>query len=72
MLLIRGQASITEVEGIVPEYALSARRYLGEEQAKEYLAYIDQPGTKMARIGVRPAWVGIIDFETRLPNNMKG
>ena len=70
VLLIRGRVSITEVQGIVPEYALSARRYLGEAAAAAYLAQVDQPGTVMARITLRPAWVGVIDFETRLPDSM--
>jgi Pyridoxamine 5'-phosphate oxidase len=71
VLLLRGRAEVTEVDGVVPEYAASARQYMGEEAAAEYLAAIDQPGTKMARVAVRPTWVGLIDFETRLPTNMK-
>lgn len=47
-----------------PDYASAARRYLGEPQAE---AYLDQPGTRMARIAVRPDWVGVVDFQTRLP-----
>jgi len=70
VLLIRGQVSVTEVQGIVPEYALAARRYLGEEAAAAYLAQVDQPGTVMARIALQPAWAGVIDFETRLPGSM--
>jgi hypothetical protein len=67
VLLLRGRAAITEVDGVVPEYALAARRYLGEEAATTYLAQIDQPGTRMARIAVRPTWVGLLDFQTRVP-----
>ena len=69
---IRGRAEITEVDGIVPEYALAAHRYLGAEEATGYLAQIDQPGTRMARIAVRPAWVGVLDFETRMPSALGG
>jgi hypothetical protein len=72
VLLLRGRAEVTEVDGVVPEYAASARQYMGEETAAEYLAMIDQPGTRMGRIAVRPTWVGLIDFESRLPANMKG
>jgi hypothetical protein len=71
-LLIRGQVSVTEMQGIAPEYALAARRYLGEEAAAAYLAQIDQPGSAMARIALRPAWVGVLDFQARLPSNMTG
>lgn len=69
---IRGSAEITEVDGIVPEYALAAHRYLGEEEAAAYLAQIDHPSTRMARIAVRPTWVGVLDFETRLPSALGG
>jgi hypothetical protein len=70
VLLVRGQATVTEAEGIVEEYALAARRYMGEDPANAYLSQVNQPGTKMARIAVRPAWVGMLDFETRLPGGM--
>ncbi len=70
-LLLRGQAEITEVDGIDPDYARSARQYLGDEAADQYLAMTDQPGTRMARITVRPTWVGLLDFGgTRLPGIM--
>jgi hypothetical protein len=66
-LLIRGRAAVTDVEGIVPEYALAQHRYAGPEQAAVNLAAVDHPGTRMARIAVRPTWVGVLDFQTRLP-----
>jgi hypothetical protein len=72
VLTIRGRALITEVDGIPEAYALSAERYLGPEAAREYLAQIDQPGTRMARIDVRPRWVGVLDFQTRLPSALGG
>jgi hypothetical protein len=71
-LSIRGRAAVTEVDGVVPEYAQAARRYMGEEAAAEYIAQLDRPGTRMARIAVRPTWVGIIDFQTRLPSTLGG
>ena len=72
VLTIRGTAAVTEVAGIPEEYALSAERYLGVDAAREYLAQIDQPGTRMARIDVKPAWVGLLDFQTRLPSALGG
>jgi hypothetical protein len=72
VLLVRGRVSLTEVDGVVPEYGLAARRYLGEEAAAAYLAQIDQPGTRMARIAVRPAWVGVVDFQRRSPSALGG
>jgi hypothetical protein len=72
VLTIRGAAEVTEVEGITPEYALAAHRYLGEEEATAYLAQIDHPSTRMARIAVSPAWVGVVDFQTRMPSALGG
>jgi hypothetical protein len=72
VLTIRGKAAVTVVDGIPEEYALSAERYLGADAASEYLAQIDQPGTRMAGIDVRPAWAGLLDFQTRLPSALGG
>jgi hypothetical protein len=72
VLTIRGRAEISEVDGIPAEYALAARRYLGDEAAQGYLAQIDQPGTRMASISVRPTWVGVLDFQSRLPSALGG
>ena len=71
-LSIRGEARISEVEGIADEYAAAARRYLGEEAAAGMLASLDQPGTRQARIAVRPTWVGLLDFDTRRPSPQGG
>ena len=71
-LSLRGRAEITEVDGLAPEYAAAARRYLGEEAAAGMLASLDQPGTVQARIVLRPAWVGLLDFDTRLPSVQGG
>jgi hypothetical protein len=72
VLTIRGPVEITEVEGVPPEYASAARRYLGDDAARAYLAEIDRPGTRMARIDLRPAWVGVLDFRSRLPSALGG
>jgi nitroimidazol reductase NimA-like FMN-containing flavoprotein (pyridoxamine 5'-phosphate oxidase superfamily) len=71
-LSIRGQARISEVDGIATEYAAAARRYLGQAGAAELLAAVDQPGTRQARITVRPGWVGLLDFVSRMPSAQGG
>jgi hypothetical protein len=67
VLLLRGRVSITEVDGMIPEQAAAARRYLGEEDGAAYVAQATHPETRMARIALRPAWVGVLDYRTRLP-----
>lgn len=71
-LTLRGPVEITEVAGLAPEYAAAARRYLGEQAAAGMLAAMDQPGTAQARICLRPTWVGLLDFDTRLPSVQGG
>jgi Pyridoxamine 5'-phosphate oxidase len=71
-LTLRGQVEITEVDGLAPEYVAAARRYLGEEPAAGMVAGLDQPGTAQARIVLRPTWVGLLDFVTRLPSVQGG
>ncbi|TDB81799.1 pyridoxamine 5'-phosphate oxidase [Actinomadura sp. KC216] len=67
VLLLRGRVSIIEVDGMVPEQAQAARRFLGEEGGAGYVAGAEHPETRMARIALRPTWVGVLDFQTRLP-----
>jgi hypothetical protein len=72
VLTVRGRVTIREVEGVPPEYASAASRYLGDAAAAAYLGQIDQPGTRMAVIELRPSWAGVLDFQTRLPSALGG
>ena len=69
---LRGRVEIDEVDGIAPEYRESAQRYLGAAPATDLLVAVDRPGTRQARIVLRPEWVGLIDFTTRLPSVQGG
>ena len=68
VLQIRGTAKVETVDGVVPEYAAAARRYFGEEQGQAWVEQMGKMFSQMARISVRPEWVGIMDFESRFPN----
>lgn len=72
VLLLRGTVELTETDGLVPEYVLSHHRYYGPEQGAANVAALDRPGVRMARIALRPSWVGLLDFETRLPATLTG
>ena len=67
VLLMRGKVSVTEVQGMVPEQAEAARRFLGEEGGAGYVAQASHPDTRMARIALRPTWVATLDFRARTP-----
>ena len=65
-LLIRGRARVEMLDDLSEEYVAAAHRYFGDEQGA---AWVEQlRGQPMARISVRPTWVGVLDFETRFPS----
>ena len=68
VLQIRGTVSIETVDGVVPEYALAAERYLGAEGGKGWVEQAKALFPQMTRIVVRPDWVGLLDFEQRFPS----
>ena len=72
VLMIRGTASLETQDGVVPEYALSARRYMGEEGGNGWLQQLGQLGVKqMTRVAIRPEWVGLLDFQRRFPHDIE-
>jgi hypothetical protein len=70
VLLIRGKVGVNTVEGVAPEHAAMIRRTMSPADAQAYLDRAARLYPRMARIVVHPAWVGILDFETRLPSSL--
>ena len=68
VLLIRGTVRIDTVEGIAPEYAAMIRRTMGEEDGQTLLAQAAPLYPRMTRLFIHPDWVGLLDFEARLPS----
>lgn len=66
-LLLRGEVTLSEVDGLLEEYAIAHRRTMGEQASRGYLAAIDRPGLRMVRITLRPQWAGMLDFASRIP-----
>lgn len=71
VLLIRGTASVTWTDDIVPEYAWSAERYFGPEQGKAWVEQVRGLSPRMMRVAITPEWVGIMDFEKRFPSALE-
>ena len=67
VLSVRGTADVRQAKGVVDEYALAARRYMGKEGGDAYIASLP-PDIKMGRIAVHPNHVVILDFQTELPS----
>ncbi len=68
VLQIRGTAQVETVAGVVPEYALAAKRYLGVDQGQAWVGQVAGMFSHMVRIVVKPDWVAVLDFEQRFPN----
>ena len=68
VLLIRGTVKVNAVDGMVPEYALSAERYFGEEQGKGWEKLYLQLAPRSLRIVLTPEHVSILDFDKRYPS----
>ena len=68
VLLIRGTVRVDTVEGIAPEHAAMLRRTMSAEGAEISLAHAAALYPRMTRIFIHPEWVGLLDFERRLPS----
>jgi PPOX class probable F420-dependent enzyme len=68
VLLVRGSAKLETVAGVVPEYAAAAERYFGIQRGKAWVQQLSSKSPQMARIAIKPEWVGLLDFQTRFPS----
>jgi len=71
ILLIRGTVRTDTVEGLAPEYIAMIRRTMSEEEGQALLTGAARLYPRMTRIFIHPDWVGILDFETRLPSSVE-
>jgi hypothetical protein len=67
VLLLRGTATITLVDGVFPEYVAASKKLIPDEAFPEWEAGVHALYDQMARIDITPTWAAIQDFETRLP-----
>ncbi|MEM7129554.1 MAG: pyridoxamine 5'-phosphate oxidase family protein [Chloroflexota bacterium] len=52
VLLIRGRATVSMVDGLVPEYVQAAERYFGAEQGKAWSEQMATMSPRMGRIAI--------------------
>lgn len=72
VLMVRGTVRLEETDGVVPEYALAAERYLGPEQGQAWVKQLQEKKLGAVRIALAPEWVGLLDFKTRFPSAIAG
>lgn len=70
VLSIRGRATVTVDDGIPAECLPTFARYYGPDQGRAWVERMSTMTDQFARIVVRPCWVDVLDFETRLPGGM--
>jgi hypothetical protein len=70
VLQIRGTATVSRVACPSPEMAAAAARYMGPEAGQGWVEQATRLSPQIVRIAVRPTWVDVLDFETRLPGGM--
>lgn len=68
LLLIRGPIRAQIVDGIAPEFAAAAERYMGTEAGQAFVEQGRPLFRQMARVAIIPEWVKILDFEERFPS----
>lgn len=67
VLLVRGTAEVTLVDGVFPEYVAGAKKLTPVEEFPRWETGVHALYDQMARIDITPTWVKIHDFETRIP-----
>jgi hypothetical protein len=67
VLLIRGRAEVSLVDGVFPEYVAASRKLVPAEEFPQWEAGVHALYDQMVRIDVTPTWVAVHDFETRIP-----
>jgi PPOX class probable F420-dependent enzyme len=70
VLQIRGTAAVAVVDGVSAEMAAASMRYMGPEAGQAWVDQAARLSAQTVRIAVRPTWVDVLDFETRLPGGM--
>jgi len=70
VLLVRGTASVSIVDGVFPEYVAGARKLTPAEEFGNWEAGVRSLYDQMARIDITPTWAKIHDF--RNPDSRSG
>lgn len=68
VLLVRGRASLTQVEGVPDGYLEASHRYLPEPAWADFDAQARALHERMIAVAVTPDWARLLDFETTAPS----
>ena len=68
VLLVRGTATVEEIEGVPQGYLEAGHKNVGDDQYDEWVAGVRGLYDSMVEIRITPTWAKILDFETRIPS----
>ncbi|MEO8392445.1 MAG: pyridoxamine 5'-phosphate oxidase family protein [Chloroflexota bacterium] len=72
VLMVRGTASITVVDGIPWEYLEASKKQVTPEMWEGFEKGVRATYKQMARIAITPEWAKVFDFVTRAPSVTQG
>ncbi len=64
-LKLRGPVTVRPTEGIADEYRKAAKRYVGDQMADKWLAFLDNPDQVV--LSIAPTWAVVSDMATDSP-----
>ena len=70
VLQVRGTAMVSLIDGPSPEIVAASIRYMGPEAGQAWVEQAARLSPQLVRIAIRPTWVDVLDFQTRLPGGM--
>ena len=68
VLLVRGTAQLSQVDGVPDEYVEASRKLVPAEDFAAWESGVRALYTEMVRIEITPHWAKVLDFETRIPS----
>jgi hypothetical protein len=71
VLQVRGTAAVSIVDELPPEAEAAAIRNMGPEGGRAFAERAARLSPTYVRIAIRPTWVDVLDFQTRLPAGME-
>lgn len=67
VLLIRGTAEVSVVDGVFPKYVAGGKKVTPADHFLQWEEGVHALYDQMVRIDVTPTWARVHDFETRIP-----
>ena len=68
VLLVRGTAELSRVDGVPDQYVEASRKLVPPEDFSDWEKGVRALYTEMVRIDITPEWAKVLDFRTRIPS----